>query len=55
MNQSERCAWLVEKLLAENPSGYADVKIPAAAAEPETADTETTAADLQTLADTAAS
>ena len=33
MNQSERCAWLVEKLLAENPSGYADVKIPAAAAE----------------------
>lgn len=29
--------------------------VPAAAAEPETADTETTAADLQTLADTAAS
>lgn len=29
MNQSERCLRLIEKLLAEKPSQYADVKIPA--------------------------
>lgn len=33
MNQPERCAWLIEKLLAEKPSEYAGVKIPAAPEE----------------------
>lgn len=33
MNQTERRLWLIERLLAEKPSEYADVKIPAAPEE----------------------